>query len=320
MTAPYNLDGKRVWVAGHRGMVGSAVSRRLERAGARLVSVTREELDLRRQAAVEDWMASTRPEAVIIAAATVGGIEANRTRPAEFLYDNLAIAANIIHAAAETGVEKLMALSSACVYPREAAQPIREDSLLTGPFEPTNEAYAVAKLAALKLCQAYRQQHGKDFIAVSPTNLFGPGDNFDPAASHVIPAMILKTHNARTTGGGPVEIWGSGSPRREFLYVDDAADALVFLMERYSEADIINVGGGEDVSIRELAELTAEVTGYTGGFRFDTSRPDGMPRKALDASRILGMGWKPFTSLRDGLAKTVEWFLANPEMRRSDRS
>jgi GDP-L-fucose synthase len=291
-------------------MVGSAVSKRLERAGANLVSVDRSALDLRRQAEVEEWMASTRPQAVIIAAATVGGIEANRTRPAEFLYDNLAIAANIIHAAAETGVEKLMFLSSACVYPRDADQPIREDSLLTGPFEPTNEAYAVAKLAGLKLCEAYRRQHQKDFIAVSPTNLFGPQDNFDPAASHVIPALIRKTHEAKASASGPVEIWGSGAPRREFLYVEDAADALVFLMERYSDAEIINVGGGEDVSIKELAELTAEVTGYRGGFRFDTSRPDGMPRKALDASRLFAMGWKPFTPLRKGLAETYSWYLS----------
>jgi GDP-L-fucose synthase len=314
MTPLYDLRGKRVWVAGHRGMVGAAVSRRLERAGAGVVTVGRESLDLRRQTAVEGWLATSRPDAIIIAAATVGGIEANRRRPAEFLYDNLAIATNIIHAAADAGVQKLMALSSACVFPRDAAQPIREDSLLTGPFEPTNEAYAVAKLAALKLCQAYRAQYQKDFIAVSPTNLFGPNDNFDPAASHVIPALIRKTHQAKVEGSGPVEIWGSGSPRREFLYVEDAADAMVFLMERYSSADIINVGGGEDLTIRELAELTAEVTGYRGGFRFDTSRPDGMPRKALDASRLMAMGWKPSTALRQGLAETYAWYLRQTQV------
>jgi GDP-L-fucose synthase len=306
----YSLDGKRVWIAGHRGLVGSALVRRLASTGAAVLTAGREELDLRGQAAVGRWMAANRPDAVFIAAATVGGIEANRTRPAEFLYNNLIIAANVIHAAAETGVEKLMALGSSCFYPREAQQPIRENTILTGPFEPTNEWYAVAKVAAVKLCQAYRRQHQKDFIAVVPTNLYGPGDNFDPRASHVIPAMIRKVHDAWLSGSGPVEIWGTGHPRREFLHVDDAADALVFLMERYSEADIINVAGGEDVSIGELAELVAEVVGYQGGFHFDTSKPDGMPRKALDATRIHETGWKPRISLLDGLAQTYAWFLA----------
>jgi len=308
---PYNLKGKRVWVAGHRGMVGSALVRRLRSGGAELLLAEKKTVDLRRQDLLERWITDARPHAVFIAAATVGGIEANRTRPAEFLYDNLMIAANIIHAAADANVEKLMFFGSSCFYPREVEQPIREDTLLTGPLEPTNEWYAVAKIAGIKLCEAYRRQYGKDFIGVVPTNLYGPGDNFDPAASHVIPALILKTHEAKQSGRAPVEIWGTGKPRREFLYVEDAADALVFLMENYSAAEPINVAGGEDVSVAELAELVAAQVGYRGGFHFDTTRPDGMPRKALDASRLLSLGWRPRTSLQTGIAETYRWFLAN---------
>jgi GDP-L-fucose synthase len=305
----FPLDGKRVWVAGHAGMVGSALVRKLSAAGAEVLTVSRSACDLRDQALVDAWVAENRPDAVFIAAAVVGGIEANRTRPAEFLYDNLLIAANVIHAAAQGGVGKLMFLGSSCFYPREAEQPIREDSLLTGSFEPTNEWYAVAKVAGVKLCQAYRRQYGNDFIAVVPTNLYGPGDNFDLTSSHVVPAMIRRLHEAKVRGGGPVEIWGSGRPRREFLYVDDAADALVFLIERYSDEDMINVAGGEDVSIAELAGLVAQVVGYTGEFFFDTSRPDGMPRKMLDDARIRATGWRPAISLKEGLERTYASFL-----------
>jgi GDP-L-fucose synthase len=304
----YPLRGRRVWVAGHRGMVGGALVRRLGSAGAEVLTADRAALDLREQSAVRAWLQANRPDAVFIAAATVGGIEANRTRPAEFLYNNLLIAANIIGAAAETGVGKLMFLGSSCFYPRDAEQPIREETMLTGPFEPTNEWYAVAKVAGVKLCQAYRRQHGKDFIAVVPTNLYGPGDNFDPAVSHVVPAMMRKIREALRTGTGPVPIWGSGRPRREFLHVDDAADALVFLMERYSDEPIINVAGGQDLSIAELAELIADVAGYRGGFQYDTSKPDGMPRKALDPSRILAAGWQPKIPFREGLESAYTWF------------
>ena len=304
----FSLEGKRVWVAGHRGMVGSALLRRLADVDCRLLTATRGDLDLRRQADVAAWMRAHRPQAVFLAAATVGGIEANKSRPAEFLYDNLVIATNVIHAAADSAVEKLILLGSSCFYPRLSEQPIREESLLTGPIEPTNEWYAVAKIAGVKLCQAYRRQYGLDFISVVPTNLYGPGEKFDLVASHVIPALIRKVYEAYRCGGGPVEIWGTGEPLREFLYVDDAADALVFLMERYAEEDIINVAGGEVVRIRELAELVAEVVGYRGGFRFDTERPDGMPRKQLEASHLFSLGWRPRTSLREGLHRTLDWY------------
>ncbi len=306
---PFDLKGRRVWVAGHNGMVGSALLRRLHDSGALLLTVDRASLDLRLQPAVERWLQDFRPEAIFLAAATVGGIEANRTRPVDFLYDNLQIAANIIRGAAESGVAKLMFLGSSCFYPQLAAQPIAEDALLSGPLEPTNEWYAVAKIAGAKLCQAYRRQYGKDFIVAVPTNLYGPGDNFDLTSGHVVAGIIRKVHAAKATGAGPVEIWGTGKPRREFLFVDDAADALVFLMEQYSSEFPINVAGGEDVSIGELAELVAEVVGYRGGFRFDLSRPDGMPRKALSSAKLRGAGWKPVTSLRDGLARTYSWFL-----------
>jgi GDP-L-fucose synthase len=309
MKAFFPLTGKRVWVAGHRGMVGSALARKISAVGAEVLTVNRLSCDLRDQSAVHAWVSETRPDAVFVAAAVVGGIEANRTRPAEFLYDNLLIAANIIHAAAEFHVGKLMFLGSSCFYPREAEQPIREDSLLSGPFEPTNEWYALSKVAGTKLCQAYRRQYDCDFISVVPTNLYGPGDNFDLASSHVVPAMVRRLHEAKVRGAGPVEIWGTGKPRREFLYIDDAADALICLMESYSEEALINVAGGEDISIAELAELVGEVVGYSGGFRFDTSKPDGMPRKMLDDSRIRATGWRPAVSLKDGLERTYEWFL-----------
>ena len=307
MSEPFPLAGRRVWVAGHRGMVGQALVRRLASSDAEILTVDRAKLDLRRQSDVEDWVAANKPDAVFIAAAVVGGILANDSRPAEFIYDNLAIEANVIHAAAKLGVAKLMFLGSSCVYPKLCPQPMKEEHLLTGALEPTNEWYAVAKIAGIKLCQAYRRQHGKDFVAVIPTNLYGPGDTFDLAVSHVVPATIRKIEEAKTTGG-PVEIWGTGSPKREFLYVDDAADALVFLMERYGEERIINIGQGEEVTIAELARRVAKVAGYSGGFKFLTDRPDGMPLKRLEGSRLAAMGWTPKTSLDDGLRNTIAAF------------
>ena len=312
MNVPFPLSGRRVWVAGHRGMVGQALVRRLASSGSEVLTVERAKLDLRRQSDVEDWIAQNKPEAVFIAAAVVGGILANDSRPAEFIYDNLAIEANLIHAAAKLSVQKLMFLGSSCVYPKLCPQPMKEEHLLTGALEPTNEWYAVAKIAGIKLCQAYRRQNAKDFIAVIPTNLYGPGDTFDLSVSHVVPATIRKIEEAKTTGG-PVEIWGTGSPKREFLYVDDAADALVFLMERYGEERIINIGQGEEVTIADLAKRVAAVAGYDGTFKFLTDRPDGMPLKRLEGSRLQAMGWTPKTSLDAGLRNTIEAF------RRGDR-
>ncbi len=305
----YQLPGKRVWVAGHRGMVGSSIVRRLASEDCELLTVGHNEVDLTHQADVEAWMAEARPQTVFIAAGTVGGIVANDTRPAEFIYDNLAIAANIIHTAHLMGVEKLLFLGSTCIYPRLAPQPMVEDALLTGPLEPTNESYAVAKIAGIKLCQAYRRQYNRDFISAMPTNLYGPGDNFNPRYSHVLPALMLKTHGAKMGGDGPVDIWGSGKPRREFLYVDDLADAVVYLMQRYSGERHVNVGTGQEVSIRELAELIAAVVGYSRGVIFDSSKPDGMPRRLLDVSLLTSLGWTAPTSLKEGIAKTYRWFL-----------
>lgn len=279
----------------------------MEKMGCEILAVDRTDLDLRRQAEVERWMTDAKPQAVFLAAATVGGIQANAARPAQFFYDNVAITTNIIDSAWRVGVEKLMFLGSACIYPRLAEQPMAESCLWTGPLEPTNEGYAVAKLAGITQCKAYRRQYGCDFVSVIPTNLYGPGDNLDPAASHVVPAMIRKVAEANAVGG-EVEIWGTGTPRREFLYVDDAADAMVFLMERYAGEDVINIGAGEDVSIRELAEKVADVVGFTGEFRFDTTRPDGMPRKQLDATRLLAMGWRPKVSLTEGILATYGWY------------
>ena len=304
----YSLDGKRIWVAGHDGMVGSALVRRLAAESCEVVTVGRAELDLRRQADVEAWLGEARPDAVFLAAATVGGILANDTRPAEFLYDNIAIETNVIEAAWRSGVEKLMLLGSACIYPRLAPQPIAEDAILTGPLEPTNEWYAIAKIAGIKLCQAYRRQYGADFISAMPNNVYGPGDRFDAEMGHVIPALMLKIHRAAVDGGGPVQVWGSGTPRREFLYVDDLADALVFLMRRYSGAEHVNIGTGTDITIAELARMIAGVVGYDGELAFDRSKPDGLPRKLLDCSRLLGMGWHATTELEDGLAATYAWY------------
>ena len=307
----YPLEGKRVWIAGHKGMVGSALVRRLAQTGAELLTANRAELDLRDQTAVNNWVRQNLPDAVLIAAATVGGIEANRSRPAEFLFDNLMIAANVIQAAAESQVGKLMFLGSSCFYPREAEQPIREESLLTGPFEPTNEWYAVAKVTGIRLCQAYRRQHGKDFIAVVPTNLYGPGDNFDLSSGHVIPALMRRFHEAKLNGVDRVELWGTGRPLREYVYVDDAAAAMVLLMESYSEEAIINIAGGQEVSINALARQIAHIVEYRGELLYNSSKPDGMPRKVLDGSRIRLLGWEPSTVFSEGLARTYEWFLQN---------
>ncbi len=307
----FQLKGKRVWVAGHRGMAGAAIVRRLAAEGCELLTMTREALDLRRQAEVERWMSGARPQAVFLAAGTVGGILANDSRPAEFLYDNLAIEANVIHAARECGVEKLVFLSSSCVYPRLAPQPMAEDAILTGPLEPTNQWYAVAKIAGMRLCQAYRRQYGCDFVSVMPTNLYGPGDNYDPASSHVAAAMQVKVHRAKAERARSIQIWGTGTPTREFLYVDDLADAAVFVMKNYSDDSHINIGTGEETSIRELAQLVARAAGWQGEFEYDRSKPDGMPRKVMDVSRLRALGWKAPTPLEGGLAKAYDWYVRN---------
>ena len=309
--APYRLAGRRVWVAGHGGMVGAALVRRLAREDCEILTVGRAEVDLRRQSDVEAWLADVRPQAVVMAAATVGGIQANDSRPAEFIYDNLAIETNVVHGAWRCGVEKLVFLGSSCIYPRDAAQPMAEDALLTGPLEATNQWYAVAKIAGLKLCQAYRRQYGCDFITAMPANLYGPGDNFDPASSHVIAALLHKAHEAKTAGAEALAVWGSGQPRREFLYVEDLADALVFLLQSYSQEAHVNVGAGKDIAIGELAAMIAEVVGFAGDLAFDPSKPDGTPRKLLDVSRLRALGWAPSTGLRDGLAQTYRWYCEN---------
>jgi GDP-L-fucose synthase len=305
----FTLARKRIWVAGHRGMVGSALVRRLAREDCELLTADRSMLDLRRQADVETWLASHRPDAVFIAAATVGGILANASRPVDFLYDNLSIAANVIHGAANAGVQKLMFLGAACLYPRLAPQPMSEDCLLEGPPEPTNQWYTVAKIAGVKLCQAYWRQQGLDFISVVPANLYGPGDRFDPQSGHVVPGLIMGAHEAKNTGVGKLSIWGTGNALREFMHVDDCADALVFLMKAYSDERLINVGTGEEVSIGELAGKVAGAVGFAGRLEFDASKPDGMPRKLLDSSRMAQMGWRPRVSLEEGLAQTYQWYI-----------
>ncbi len=304
----YDLAGKRVWVAGHRGMVGSAIIRRLASEGCEILTAGRAELDLRRQDAVEAWMDKNRPDAVFLAAAKVGGILANDTYPADFLYENLILETNIIHAAYRSGVEKLLFLGSSCIYPKFAPQPITEDALLTGSLEPTNEWYAIAKIAGIKLCQAYRRQHGCDFISAMPTNLYGPGDNFDLNTSHVMPALIRKAHDAKQSGAGTISIWGTGTPRREFLHVDDCADACVFLMKYYSDESHVNVGSGEDITILELTKLVCEVVGFSGGIEHDLSKPDGTPRKLMSAERLRSMGWAPRIALADGIAEAYRAF------------
>ena len=308
---PFVLAGKRVWVAGHRGMVGAAVMRRLARERCEILTVGRKEADLRRQDQVEAWLALAQPDAVFLGAATVGGILANDSRPAEFLYDNLAIETNVVQGAWKAGVKKLLFLGSSCIYPRLAPQPMKEEHLLTGPLEPTNQWYAIAKIAGLMMCQAYRRQYGADFISAMPTNLYGPGDTYDLRGSHVVPALILKAHAAKLAGAKSIEVWGSGAPKREFLHVDDLADALVYLMANYSQEETINVGTGEDVTIRELAEKVCRAVGFKGGLDFDTSKPDGTPRKLLDVARINALGWKAKTGLDQGLADAYAWYLAN---------
>jgi len=302
------LKGRRIWVTGHSGMVGSALCRRLQQEDCELLVARHAELDLRRQTDVEKWVADRRPELVFVAAATVGGIHANRSLPAEFLYDNMMIEANVIHAAATSGAEKLLFLGSSCIYPRLAAQPMHEDALLTGPLEPTNEWYAIAKIAGIKLCQAYRRQYGSDFISAMPTNLYGLNDNFDLQAAHVLPALLAKMHAAKVNEQDEVVVWGTGKPRREFLFVDDCADALVFLMRSYDGDAHVNVGTGEDLTIAELAETVRAIVGYQGRLRYDPSMPDGTPQKLLDVSKLTAMGWRPSTSLEVGIRATYDWY------------
>ena len=311
----FQLAGKRIWIAGHRGMVGSALVRRLGREDCAILTVARPECDLRSQAAVERWLKNVRPDVAVVAAARVGGILANASSPAEFLYDNLMIAANVIHAAYRAGIAKLLFLGSSCIYPKFAPQPMKEEYLLEGQLEPSNQWYAVAKIAGIKLCQAYRCQYGCDFISALPTNLYGPGDNFDLLSSHVVPALIAKMHAARAANAAEVEIWGTGRPRREFLHVDDLADACVHLLKVYGDEAVdgaspwINVGCGADLTIAELAEQVRAVVGFEGRLRYDTERPDGTPQKLLDVSRLTALGWQPRIPLEQGLAATYRWYL-----------
>jgi GDP-L-fucose synthase len=307
---PFELKGKTVFVAGHGGMVGAALVRRLAQEDVELLTVERSAIDLRDQAAVFAWFADKRPQAVFLAAAKVGGIAANNTLRGEFLYDNLIIAANVIHAAHVNGTEKLMFLGSSCIYPKLAPQPLREDSMLTGPLEPTNEPYAIAKIAGIKMVEAYRSQFGSDFIKVMPTNLYGRGDNYHPEYSHVVAALIRRFHEAKLSGASNVVVWGTGTPRREFLYVDDLADACIHLMKIYSSDELVNIGTGEDITIAEFARVVAATVGYAGEISFDTSRPDGTPRKLLDVSRLAGLGWRPSTPLGDGIKLAYQAYLA----------
>jgi GDP-L-fucose synthase len=306
--APYELTGKRVYVAGHRGMVGSALVRRLAREGCTILQATHAELDLTQQDAVARWFEAHRPQAVFLAAAKVGGILANDRHPAEFLYQNLMIEANVIHAAYQNDAEKLMFLGSSCIYPKLAPQPMAEDALLTGPLEPTNEWYAIAKIAGIKLCQAYRRQYGCDYISAMPTNLYGPGDNYDLQSSHVLPALVRKVAEAKHAKADSITLWGSGTPLREFLHADDLADALVFLMQRYSGHDHINVGSGEEISILDLARKIAAASGYVGRIELDQSKPDGTPRKLMRSDRLFEMGWRPTIPLDTGISRVVSDF------------
>jgi GDP-L-fucose synthase len=307
---PFELKGKTVFVAGHRGMVGAALVRRLAQEDVELLTIGRAEVDLRDQAAVNKWFAAKRPQAVFLAAAKVGGIVANNTLRAEFLYDNLVIATNVIHAAHVNATEKLMFLGSSCIYPKLAPQPLREDSMLTGPLEPTNEPYAIAKIAGIKMVEAYRSQYGADFINVMPTNLYGSGDNYHPEYSHVVAALIRRVHEAKTSGAKNVVVWGTGTPRREFLLVDDLADACIHLMKTYSSGELVNIGTGMDIAIAEFARLVAATVGYSGEISFDTSRPDGTPRKLLDVNRLAKLGWRAKTSLEDGLKLAYQAYLS----------
>ncbi|UWU96125.1 GDP-L-fucose synthase [Bradyrhizobium sp. CB1015] len=304
------MAGKTVFVAGHRGMVGSALVRRLAQENVELLTVSRSEVDLRDQAAVDRWFAARRPQAVFLAAAKVGGIVANNTLRAEFLYENLAIATNVIHAAHVNRCEKLMFFGSSCIYPKLAVQPLREESMLTGPLEPTNEPYAIAKIAGIKMVEAYRSQYGLNFISVMPTNLYGRGDNYHPEYSHVVAALIRRFHEAKTSGAKNVVVWGTGTPRREFLFVDDLADACIHLMKTYSSGELVNIGTGVDIAIAEFARLVAATVGYSGEISFDTSRPDGTPRKLLEVNRLAKLGWRAKTSLEDGLKLAYQAYLS----------
>ncbi len=305
----FDLTGKRVWVAGHRGMVGAAIVRRLAGEPCEIVTATRAELDLLDQRAVRAWMEEARVDVVFLAAAKVGGILANSTRPAEFLYENLVIATNAIEAARQCNVRKLLFLGSSCIFPRDAAQPMKEEALLTGALEPTNEAYAIAKIAGIKLCQAYRRQYGCDFIALMPTNLYGPCDRYDARSGHVVAALILKIHAAKMAGSPTVELWGTGTPLREFLYVDDLADACVFAMKNYSGEQFLNVGTGRDRTILELAQSIARIAGWRGEFVFDASKPDGMPRKVMDVGRMTALGWTAQTPFDEGMREAYRWYV-----------
>jgi GDP-L-fucose synthase len=307
----YSLAGKRVWVAGHRGMVGSAIMRRLDREGCEVLVASRQDADLRDQAATLAWIEKAKPDAIFLAAAKVGGILANDTYPADFLYDNLMIEANIINGAFKVGVGKLMFLGSSCIYPKFAPQPITEDAILTGALEPTNEWYAIAKIAGIKLVDAYRKQHGADYISGMPTNLYGPGDNFDLNSSHVMPALIRKAHEAKLSGAPDITVWGTGTPRREFLHVDDCADACVHLMKNYSAPGHVNIGSGEDITILELTQLVCDAVGFKGKIVHDLTKPDGTPRKLMSADKLRAMGWQPSIELKDGISAVYKWFLDN---------
>lgn len=305
----YNISGKKIWVAGHRGMVGSAVCRQLQKEDCNLIKAGRNEVDLINQKEVNDWMNTVKPDVIVLAAAKVGGIEANNNFPVDFLYENLMIEANIIHAAHQNKVERMLFLGSSCIYPRLAEQPIKEDSLLTGALEPTNEWYAIAKITGIKLIQAYRKQYGYDWISAMPTNLYGPGDNYDLNSSHVLPALLRKFHEAKVSEASEVTVWGSGTPLREFMHCDDLASALLFLLKDYSDYEHINVGSGVEVSILELAELIAKVVGYNAKIIWDKSKPDGTPRKLMDTSNLHKLGWKNNRSLFDGINQTYEKWL-----------
>ena len=305
----YNLSGKKVWVAGHRGMVGSAVCRQLENEDCNIIKAGRDEVNLVNQAEVNDWMNAVKPDAIVLAAAKVGGIQANNNFPVDFLYENLMLEANIIHAAHLNEVERMLFLGSSCIYPRLAEQPIKEDSLLTGALEPTNEWYAIAKITGIKLIQAYRKQYGYDWISAMPTNLYGPGDNYDLNSSHVLPALLRKFHEAKISKSSEVTVWGSGKPLREFMHCDDLANALLFLLKNHSDYEHINVGSGDEVSIRELVDVIAEVVGFEAKIVWDKSKPDGTPRKLMDTSNLHNLGWKDHRSLFDGISHTYERWL-----------
>ncbi len=310
-TTPFDLTGKKIWVAGHKGMVGSALVRRLASENCEILTCDRQTVDLACQTDVNAWLSHNAPDAIIMAAAKVGGIHANSTYPADFLYQNLIIEANVIHGAYQTGVAKLLFLGSSCIYPRMADQPMTESALLTGPLEPTNQWYAVAKIAGIKLCEAYRKQYGCNFISAMPTNLFGPGDHYDLENSHVPAATIAKCHLAKVSNDKTMTVWGSGTPLREFMSVDDLADALVFLLQNYSDESFINVGSGKEISIKDFVETVAAVVGFEGNFVFDTSRPDGMPRKMMDSTVLNNLGWRPRVGLEEGLKQAYAWYLEN---------